>query len=509
MSNLKLLLKTVLLLVSAFPARAGVGVPLDPSITHEVVIRIGDAFTLEQFIGQLVAHDADYGGIMVVESIDSRNTHLLLFPGLDEVLVADDLTATFVMSQQPGDPECGAEPTSPLKPLKWAEANYLGRAAEGKTGGLYVSQFGVGPTQYLGQYSSDLLGLPSAHAASTGIGTVVAVLDTGVDASHPALGDDVLPFGFNFITETSFTGDVATGADSDGDGDPDELVGHGTFVAGLVHLVAPDAKILPVTVLDSEGIGDAFDIGEGMYFAIDKGVEIINMSLGSTYKSEIFEDAICEAQSLGIVVTAAAGNFNVEEPEEFPAFVSHTLSVAALNDDDIKAPFSNYNDDMFISAPGDSIQLPGGQWDVTRSIIGPVPGGEYAIWQGTSFSTALVAGAAALVRSQHPEWPTSTIPITQVAAQIENYLTGTALSVDALNPEYKEMLGAGRVRAGAAVAASPPAPTLGDLDTSGSVNGLDLATLLGDWGQTHTSADLNGDGVVGGIDLAILLGNWG
>jgi subtilisin family serine protease len=506
MSSIKPILAFVLVLLLTSAARAGTGIPLDPSVTHEVMIRIGAAFTLEQFIPQLIAHNPNYDGVKVLESIDSRNTHLLLFPGLDEEAVGIDLQQAFV---DPTLLECVGEPTNPLKPLKWAEANYLGRAAEGKTSSVYVSQFGVGPTQFLGQYAGDLLGLPSAHTASTGVGTVVAVLDTGVQTSHPALEGTVLPFGFNFISESPFTGDVAAGTDSDGDGNPDELVGHGTFVAGLIHLVAPDVKILPITVLDSEGIGDAFDIGEGMYFAIDKGAEVINMSLGSTYKSEIFEDAVCEARDLGIVVTAAAGNFNVEEPEEFPAQVSDVLSVASLNKNDIKAPFSNFNDHMFISAPGDSVQMPSGLWDINHSIIGPVPGDEYAIWEGTSFSTALVSGVAALIRSQHPEWPSGPIPLSEIVPQIENILTDTALNIDALNPAYQEMLGAGRVRAGAAVAVGPVAPGLGDLDASGAVNGIDLANLLADWGQTYTSADLNGDGVVGGIDLAILLGNWG
>ena len=184
-----------------------------------------------------------------------------------------------------------------------------------------------------------------------GVGVVVAILDTGIDATHPALAGKVM-VGFNFITNSSMTADVGDGIDTDKDDLTDEMVGHGTFTAGLVHLVAPQAQLLPVTVLNPDGIGDGFIIAKGMFFAIDQGVEVINMSLGSTYKSQAVEDATDEAEGWGIVVVGAAGNFDTNEVEEFPAFDNGAFGIVATDHEDIKASFSNYGEDLTISAPG-------------------------------------------------------------------------------------------------------------------------------------------------------------
>jgi subtilisin family serine protease len=217
------------------------------------------------------------------------------------------------------------------------------------------------------------------------------------------------------------------------------------------------------------------------------------------------------------VVVASAGNLDRSDPREYPAMddidpddpvfppleISGAFGVAATDPGDVKADFSSYNRRLVISAPGDSSGV-----DPATSIVGLVPGDDYAVWEGTSFATAFVSATAALVRAQHPEWPAS----LGTYALVELVLTSTAADIYPQNPQFAgDMeLGAGRLDAGAAVALGPPAPERpGDLDNDGDVDFIDLLNLLEDWGLVHSSADLDGNGTVAFGDLLIQLANWG
>lgn len=123
------------------------------------------------------------------------------------------------------------------------------------------------------------LSLGTVHQVATGAGTVVAVLDTGVDAAHPMLAGRLLP-GYDLIDDDPDPLDVANGVDDDGDGLVDEAYGHGTFVAGVVAQIAPDAAILPVRVLDADGRAELHTVIEGIDLAIEQGANVINMSFG-------------------------------------------------------------------------------------------------------------------------------------------------------------------------------------------------------------------------------------
>ncbi len=389
------------------------------------------------------------------------------------------------------------------KHLAWGEFLYRDDAPEGgdgATGSTYVDS--IAPPSFGSQYARTRLGLDAAHAASTGAAMVVAVLDTGVDPTHPVLAGAVLP-GIDFVDPGGAALDTADGIDQDGDGVADELHGHGTFVAGVVRLVAPEARILPVRVLNDEGRGDGWAIIAGMHAAIDRGVEVINVSIRSTNYSSGVDDAVEEAEQLGIVVVAAAGNFDLDR-REFPAARNGVLGVVAVDHEDRKADFSSYNDRMFICAPGDTdfgtgMPVPG------RAVIGPRPGGGYAAWEGTSFATPMVAGAAALIRAQHPEWTA-----LQVVNEVRSRMELSAVDISAQNPEYDpEVLGVGRLAVGDAVALGPPAPAVVDFDADGGIGFADLARLLADWGRVHSVADIDSSGRVDLGDLLLLLGGWG
>jgi thermitase len=131
-------------------------------------------------------------------------------------------------------------------------------------------------------------------------------------------------------------------------------------------------------------------VAEAVLDAVAAGAQVINMSFGTTEKitSKLLQDAIHEAQSKGVVVVGAAGNDGDNKPD-FPAAQPSVLSVAALDDNGALARFSNWGHWVAVAAPGDDL-------------VGPMPGGGYATWSGTSMATPLVSGQVAILRSANP-----------------------------------------------------------------------------------------------------------
>jgi hypothetical protein len=473
----------------------------DALIEDRAIVRLASAFVVADAVAALQAREPTLA-INVIDEIPSRGIYLFAITGpggIDELEIEHNYFDPNAPGTMVGD---GSDPN---RPLIWGELGYNVETAESKTGSGYVSRPAMTATHFAGQYAAGTIGLADAQNRSTGQGAVVAVLDTGIDATHAALQGSVLAGGFNFVLNSTNTDDAGDATDNDGDGVIDEAVGHGTYVAGLIRLVAPDAGIVPVVVLNSDGTTDNFRLTQGLFWAIDRGVEVINVSLGSTYDSTAVEDALDEADAVGITVVGSAGNCNLDQ-REFPAMKSSVLGVVSVDDADAKSAFSNYNDKAFISVPGSSVPDAGDPtgWDVNRSMFGPVPGSQFAAWEGTSLSTALVSGAAALIRAQHPEWPANELTADMVADAIAT----NAIDIDPLNPSYAGELGAGRLDLAAAVNAGPVQPDIGDLNNNGGIDIGDLALLLSDFGRVHSSADLNGDGVVNVTDLGMLLNRY-
>jgi subtilisin family serine protease len=475
-------LKILALAVLAAAIEPAAGQVPDPLVSGRAIVRLLDGIAIGDFITQFEAdHDGLNLGLAASDAIAAHRMHLLAFE-------ADGLT-----EQQLDQLEIDFQSGYPTY-LVWGELLYEAHDPEGNTGSLWFHSV-EGSVSFGSQYAAGTLGLDAAHAQASGQGTMVAVLDTGIDTSHPLLAGNIAPGGFNFIA---------------GNDDVVDLVnGHGTFVAGLVHLVAPDAQLLPIVVLDSDGIGTAWSLTKGLFHAIDAGAEVINLSLGSTYNSEAVGDAMETAKLAGITVVSAGGNWGLggDVWEEFPAAFSNGLGVAAVDDLDVKAAFSNYNSKFAISAPGTSIPDAGGPdgFDPQRTIYSALPGDVYGIWEGTSFSTAFVSGAAALLRAQHPEWP----PDETTESRVQRILEVTAVDIDSIpaNAPYAGELGAGRLEVAAALALGA-----GDLDLDGTVGINDFLLLLAAWGPCPVDddclADLDGDGVVGVVDFLTLLANW-
>jgi subtilisin family serine protease len=249
---------------------------------------------------------------------------------------------------------------------------------------------GTDPAAWQQQPAMTLIGGPQAQQRTRGTGVVVAVLDTGIDSTHPSLAGRMIG-GYDYIDDDADPADVGNGIDDDGNGVVDHAVGHGTFVSGIVGLVAPDARIWVGRVLDSEGRGTAPAIAEAIRDATAAGVGVINMSFGTNTKLEspTLDAAIRDAKAAGVIVVAAAGN-DSSKSAFWPAAVSGVISVGAVRSDaPSMSPFSNFGKWVDVAAPGERI-------------VSTTPGGSFSAWSGTSAAAPFVAGQAALLRSINP-----------------------------------------------------------------------------------------------------------
>ena len=266
----------------------------------------------------------------------------------------------------------------------YAEPNYIGQAPEARR----QSSWSVGGDSgtYVAQWAPNVLRLAQAQTVSRGAGVTVAVLDTGADLDHPALAGKLVQ-GFDFV-------DLDNDPSEEGVYGQDIAYGHGTHVAGLVALVAPDAKIQPIRILKPDGTGTSWALAEGIRYAVSSHVGVVNLSY--TFRlpapSKLIDDILAALTApTDPVIVAAAGNSGPSTSREYPAGegLPNILAVAASTENDTLADFSTRGSWVSVVAPG-------------VNILSSVPEEIYATWSGTSMATPLTAGTAALVRAAYP-----------------------------------------------------------------------------------------------------------
>ncbi|MBI6546932.1 MAG: S8 family serine peptidase [Cyanobacteria bacterium NC_groundwater_1444_Ag_S-0.65um_54_12] len=291
------------------------------------------------------------------------------------------------------------------------------------------------------QWGAYRVGLPQAWDATTGQGIKVAILDTGIDAEHPDLRDNLEP-GRNFVE-----GEPASPVDD---------FGHGTHVAGIVAAAmnsygivgtAPRARLIPVRVLGING-GTTSALLEGLSYAVKQGARVINLSLGSARASRIETEQLAKILAQNVVIVAAAGNSALDgNPLEYPAAIAGVIAVTATRPPyegmgvrGEHADFSNFNPFVTVAAPGVDIlsTVPRRFSAAGDQAIGN--SGAYAYASGTSMASPLVAGLVALMLARHPEWS---------AAQLRSKLISSA--TDLGEPGFDDFFGWGLVNAPAAI----------------------------------------------------------
>jgi subtilisin family serine protease/flagellar hook assembly protein FlgD len=243
-----------------------------------------------------------------------------------------------------------------------------------------TKQYDPSDQYYNKQWYLTKIGMPEAWNSNLGSpGIIVAVIDGGVQVTHPDLASTIVkPY-------NAVTGGASIPADS-----------HGTHVAGIIGAatnyqgttgIAPRVKIMPINVFSSDK-ADSYSIADGIIYAVDAGADVINLSLTTDEYPGIVDYAVKYAASKGVLVVAAAGNEHIKTPQ-YPAALNSVLGVSAVDSRDQLAYFSNYGSYIDFAAPG-------------VSIYSTVAKSSYNYMSGTSMASPVVSGISALVLSKNP-----------------------------------------------------------------------------------------------------------
>jgi Subtilase family/FlgD Ig-like domain len=436
-----------------------------PSIKHDridvsqndVVVKLGGQFDPAQL-------SADSLPFTVVDSLSHSSTYLLRtesgmrFEAVDSVLSI--LGEVFL-----------AQPNYPLNKLHPVQGSYPFSDLQ------HVGNFKQ-------QLAANLLDLSDCHSLVDGSGSKVAVIDAGINFNHPGLEGAALS-GYDFIDNDTYAFDEPGGIVS----------GHGTFVAGVVHLVAPEAQIVSYRVADAAGEGEGFSLAKAIERAVDDGCDVINISLVLTEEHLAVKDAIAYAVSQGVLVVAAAGNGSDQFPV-FPAADPNAVGVAAIDSLLVLADYSSYGSAVDICAPG--------SW-----IYSPYQGDLYAWWSGTSFAAPFVSGEAALLIQRAPYIN---------LAGLRSAIISTGINLNPQNPGKEGLMGHGLVNPlGAILAVDSSGADMCDIPGDINNNGisyeiadmvlLDSAVSSGNQsflGSKIGNADLDGDCHIDSSDQGLM-----
>lgn len=372
-----------------------------------------------------------------VSSSSSPGVYLVSTAAVDPSITSDSEVQSFEPDRRINVPELSGTTSASLTQSSTSILDQVsGRAA--------VTYFGATVANYyVSQPATSLVRLGKVQSGSSfnGSGITVAVIDTGVDPAHPAFSGILLP-GFDFVHNkagaselvdlsptmaseltqsstsildsgnlvqmNSFTMAILSQSSTSILDGPPGSFGHGTMTAGLVHLVAPRARILPLKAFSGDGSSDLFNILQAIYYAADNGANVISMSFEILQSSPALQNAIQYALNKNVTPVAASGN-DAQKIMVFPAGYNNVEGVGSTSNSDAKSTFTNFGtNSVYVAAPGEGV-------------ITTYPGGNYAAGWGTSFSTPLVAGEAALILQARPGYrPGDVRNAVSKAVQVED-----------------------------------------------------------------------------------------
>lgn len=388
-------------------------------------------------------------GAKSVGKIESINVHIVELPAK-----ASEKAVAALMSKNPH--------------LKFAERDMI-VTPEGTANDTYFASKG---------WHLNIIGAPTAWDQSSGDGVIIAILDSGIDASHPDFAGQLLS-GWNFY---------------DGNSDLTDVTGHGTQVAGTaaaatnngigVASVAGGAKILPVRIASPTGGAMYSTMAQGLTYAADNGARVANISYGGARSSSTVHSAADYLRNKGGLVTVSAGNTSAEE---LVAASDSVIAVSATTSSDIKASWSSWGAYVDVAAPG-------------SSVYSTFNGGTYGSISGTSIAAPVAAGVIALMMSANPALP---------GAQIQQMLFSSAKDLGSAG--WDSTYGWGRVDAAAAVAAaasarvvdtSAPAVSITSPGSGSIVKGLVSVSASASDNVSVSRVDLHVNGTLVASDIS-------
>ena len=382
------------------PALTGTALPtIDPSLTPEIVPLVIDQSVAEQLKSPHTSNE-------VLIKMDSKRrviaVNALEALGIDvKSGEAIESLNTLIVDVEPSQLSVVLNTLRNSTGIEFVEPNYLVDMAGTPDDPGFSQQANLWSIQVPETWDA----LPSMTEV------LVAVIDTGVDVMHPDLASSIWQNAGEIGTDSSGADKKSNGLDDDGNGYVDDWQGwnmvagdnnvsdnqgHGTHLAGIIAAgvnnttgiagIAPNARILPVKILDHNGVGTYAQAAEGIVYATDMGAQVINLGFGGTGSSDLLQNAVDYALAHNVLVIAAGGNSG-NTTTYYPAGYPSVIAVSSVDDSAGWASFSSSGEHISLSAPG-------------IGIYSTTPGDTYSTFSGTSMSSAQVSGVAALLAGQ-------------------------------------------------------------------------------------------------------------
>jgi len=410
-----------------------------------------------------------YGGV-VVDSIDNADIYLVEFPGQQTL---ENALRNLLNNTEVDEAVENIE-------MELPEINQISQGFPDENRPVLLT--GLEPVAYYEQPIVTEVGIDSSLLITTGMDIltderiILAIIDNGIDFNHPLIAGSSIVDGHDFLNN-----------DTDPSELPGPLYGHGTFVAGLSLLVAPNCSIMPLKAFNEYGIGDLFSVVKAINWAVTHNASVINMSFSTSTPVSMLQNAINTAAEAGILLVASVGNDSTEVAL-FPASYQNVIAVSTFDTNEVISDFSNYGSYVDISAPG---------VEVYSALAGEY---DWGTWSGTSFSAPIVSAACVLARSVAGDMTGLELKQHLLLSSRTDLMWGSIIAPDI-------RYGYGALDIFNAVVSL----TKGDFNNDGVIDISDLeifvnyinATAVYD-GIIEAKGDLNCDGVVDQTDVDML-----